>query len=64
MILMVWSSFFDVQGTSGIVQCFGRQVWVHNPIRCSLALLHRVRPDHVQLRFAAGYTPKDLHILD
>ena len=59
-----WYSLFDIQRTSGVVQWFGRQVWVRSPIRCSLALLHRVCPDHVRLCFATGHAPESLHLLD
>ena len=57
-------SFFDAQRAPRIIQCTGRQVWVHSPKRSSLALLRRLRPDHVWLPVAARHAPKDLHLLD
>ena len=62
--LTAWYSLDDVQRASGIIQCFGCEIWIYNSTRCSLALLYRVRPDHVRLPLATGHTPKGIHLLD
>ena len=63
-VLTTHCSSFDAQGAPGIVQRFGCQVWVYNPVRCSLALLHRLLSDYVRLHFTTGHASEGLHLLD
>ena len=57
-------SLVDVQRATGIIQRFGCQVWVYNPVRRGLDFLYLMRPNHVRLPFATGHTPQSLHHLD
>jgi hypothetical protein len=63
-ISAICHSLSDAQRASRIVQCIGRQVWTHSPARGSLALLHRLCPDYVQLLVATGHASKGLYLLD
>lgn len=63
-ILTTRCSFFDTQRASRIIQCISCQVWVHSTTWSSLALLRRLRPDHVRLLDATRHATEGIHILD